>query len=564
MIRNLFMVVLLVLTLAITAWVVQKYRKPGSMTVIESQAMDMSTMTAPPGTMPVQVARAEFQVFLPTQTYTGTVRAFADEDVVARVTGQVVRTLVYPGDRVYPGQLLVELDSAELESKRAESLRLAQTEEAKVISSGASLARSQAEAAVAQKDVQLAQLEQRNARSEEKSAGSNFTYWNAELGRMRDLYAADAVSLEELQKTRSQTEEARTQYHHRLVALRQSALKTNQARQKVSAQQAGVTEAQAQREVSRASVEQQRAALRTAEVVLGYTQIRAQAAGTVTERPVSPGTLVMPGTVLLKIKQVDRLRLQAKVPAELSQKLRVGWLLRYRPQSTGQQRSARLSSIFHEADPNSRTVTVEALVRDPGLMPGDFVEMSLASEPEKRQLVIPLQALQRDLNNQPFVWKLVSRQSSEKPVYTCVMHPEVLSDKPGKCPKCGMDLVLKNGTTSQPVADPMAGHNMPGMSGEEMKGHDMAQKPDKTDYTCVMHPEISQPKPGKCPKCGMDLVPREKKGGLTVTRQKVELAEVSGTQVAIRKGLSPGDEVVVQGGSNLHDGMAVSKEAAQP
>lgn len=27
--------------------------------------------------------------------------------------------------------------------------------------------------------------------------------------------------------------------------------------------------------------------------------------------------------------------------------------------------------------------------------------------------------------------------------YTCTMHPEVVSDKPGKCPKCGMDLVAK-------------------------------------------------------------------------------------------------------------------------
>jgi len=28
-------------------------------------------------------------------------------------------------------------------------------------------------------------------------------------------------------------------------------------------------------------------------------------------------------------------------------------------------------------------------------------------------------------------------------VYTCKMHPEVISNKPGKCPKCGMDLVKK-------------------------------------------------------------------------------------------------------------------------
>ena len=30
--------------------------------------------------------------------------------------------------------------------------------------------------------------------------------------------------------------------------------------------------------------------------------------------------------------------------------------------------------------------------------------------------------------------------------------------------------------------------------------HDMA-----TTYTCSMHPEVSSDKPGKCPKCGMDL-----------------------------------------------------------
>jgi hypothetical protein len=29
-------------------------------------------------------------------------------------------------------------------------------------------------------------------------------------------------------------------------------------------------------------------------------------------------------------------------------------------------------------------------------------------------------------------------------VYTCTMHPEVISDKPGKCPKCNMALVQKD------------------------------------------------------------------------------------------------------------------------
>jgi hypothetical protein len=65
----------------------------------------------------------------------------------------------------------------------------------------------------------------------------------------------------------------------------------------------------------------------------------------------------------------------------------------------------------------------------------------------------------------------------EKVTYTCPMHPNVTSDKPGKCPECKMDLVKK-----------------------ESKA---------TTYTCPMHPEITKTQPGKCPKCGMDLVKKK-------------------------------------------------------
>lgn len=37
---------------------------------------------------------------------------------------------------------------------------------------------------------------------------------------------------------------------------------------------------------------------------------------------------------------------------------------------------------------------------------------------------------------------------TEKAVYTCTMHPEVRSDKPGECPKCGMALVKMNNSDS--------------------------------------------------------------------------------------------------------------------
>jgi hypothetical protein len=40
------------------------------------------------------------------------------------------------------------------------------------------------------------------------------------------------------------------------------------------------------------------------------------------------------------------------------------------------------------------------------------------------------------------------QNQASKIVYTCEMHPEVISDKPGDCPKCGMKLIKKEVSAS--------------------------------------------------------------------------------------------------------------------
>jgi len=76
------------------------------------------------------------------------------------------------------------------------------------------------------------------------------------------------------------------------------------------------------------------------------------------------------------------------------------------------------------------------------------------------------------------------QQNSVKPVtgakYFCPMDPDVTSDKPGNCPKCGMALERNPAWTPQ----------------------------SNVIYTCPMHPEVQQDHPGNCPICGMALEPK--------------------------------------------------------
>jgi hypothetical protein len=41
-----------------------------------------------------------------------------------------------------------------------------------------------------------------------------------------------------------------------------------------------------------------------------------------------------------------------------------------------------------------------------------------------------------------------------------------------------------------------------------------------TKYTCTMHPEVIMDKPGKCPKCGMKLVPMKTDKTTKTTKAK--------------------------------------------
>lgn len=94
--------------------------------------------------------------------------------------------------------------------------------------------------------------------------------------------------------------------------------------------------------------------------------------------------------------------------------------------------------------------------------------------------------------------------------YTCPMHPEVISDAPGKCSKCGMNLAKAEEVESHGHGH---GHGHGHASHAPSAHGDHAGHDDKAGgsgaYSCPMHPEVISDAPGKCPKCGMNLVKAE-------------------------------------------------------
>ena len=105
--------------------------------------------------------------------------------------------------------------------------------------------------------------------------------------------------------------------------------------------------------------------------------------------------------------------------------------------------------------------------------------------------------------------------------YTCPMHPEVIKDKPGNCPKCGMNLIPLKETGTKIEADtifPTIDHSKMKMPADKagFSGGDHAvavPKQVKQQYTCSMHPQVIKDEPGKCPYCGMVLIPLKKMEG---------------------------------------------------
>lgn len=269
----------------------------------------------------------------------GTIRPLTESRIESQVTGQVLSVNVVPGTRVKAGDVLVLLDSRQLNAREKQAKE------------GLAYAKNLVSQAKKALDEAQAGLEQANA---------------AYL-RTKTLFDKDVVPSQQLEIDRA--------------AFLQARARKERAKEGVGA--------------ARSSIRQAEEVVKEAGIALGYARITAPAGGVVVERLIDPGDIALPGKPLLLVQTSGSLRLEARIREGLIKKIIQGRAYGVEIDTQGEAVKAAIEEIVPYADPETRTFLVKAALPDmPGIYPGMFGRLLIPVE-EENTLLIPEAAVTR-------------------------------------------------------------------------------------------------------------------------------------------------------------------------
>ena len=282
-------------------------------------------------------------------------------NVIPKLSVPVRRILVNRGDHVRAGQLLAELETADLAAAAEESKhQYEQTQAASQTLTGATVAEDRAKA---ESDVKSAQQA---------------------LDSAQKLYDNRAALQREGALAQKLVDDAK-------VALVQAQSQFDVAKRHLE----GLNQV-SQREAIRGSEAQLAAAKAhydSALVQASYGQIRSPISGVVSDRSIYPGEIAASGSPLVSIVDISQLVARTNVPVKDATAIRVGRPARI----TGPEGdlAGKVTVVSPAVDPNTTTVEVWVQVPNPGekLKPGGTVRVSIIAETIQNTIVVPAAAL---------------------------------------------------------------------------------------------------------------------------------------------------------------------------
>jgi RND family efflux transporter MFP subunit len=303
---------------------------------------------------------------------------YQEVELHAKVTGYIRNINVDIGDRVHKGQVLANLEVPEL------------------------VAQEQAASA----GVRHSQEEISRAENEVVRAESDHAALHAAATRLKQASEARPGLIAEQE-------------------LDDATAKDRSSQAQVDAAKSALSASRQQLQVSQAD-QQHYAAMSD------YSRITAPFGGVVTWRYADTGSLIQAGTSnsnsmpVVKLSQVDVLRLRLPVPESLAASVHDGEPADIRVKATNRRFSGKIMRFTDSLDRSTRTMQVEVDVpnHDYKLTPGMYADVSLQVENEPNALTIPLQAISRGADKTTVLLVNSQNHVEEREIRTGIEGPD--------------------------------------------------------------------------------------------------------------------------------------------
>lgn len=276
----------------------------------------------------VQTAAAQEVEWRSTYEAVGTVQARTTATLSSKVMGYIREIKADAGDRVRAGEVLVILDSRDLEAGYGQAR--------------AGLAEARSAMAEVENAIAAAQAQQELA--------------EATFRRMEDLHAKKSITEQEYDEASAKLRMAKANREMAVSRKNQLIEKIRQAEK----------------------------AVESAAVMKSYAEIAAPFDGTVTSRTADPGVLAAPGAPLLTIERAGSYRLEARLAESWLPRIRAGQEVEVELDALQRNLSARVSEIVPAVDAASRAFIVRInLPAAADLRSGLFGRAKFGREPRK-------------------------------------------------------------------------------------------------------------------------------------------------------------------------------------
>lgn len=402
------------------------------------------------------LAGVEIRDLVTTFDATGSVEAPMSVKIAPKITGRIEMLNVQEGDRVRKGQVLVQIDSSEVEANVQQQMasvaeaqyRLAQAQmnqnpadvavNTQISQQKANLASAKADynqtkksydaqIAAANANLNDAQSKIENTKASLRSAQANLANAQTKFDRIESLYKKGFIAAQEvddakatvvvqksaveiaegqLNSATAQKESIQQQFHivkaKGTADIEASRAKLAQAEAALEYAQANTSQKSAYRQsisALRSSVAAAQASLRSAQSKRRDTVLISPLDGYVTGRFADPGAIASPSQPVLDVKFVKQVWVSMPVPEDVCAKLHIGQPAKISFDSLpGRLFEASVLQINPSAESASRQFTIRVILSNANnlLKPGMFAHVSIEVDRIKGAVVVPREAVQHD------------------------------------------------------------------------------------------------------------------------------------------------------------------------